>query len=83
MPKKEREYYREKAFAALYKEAADYSSVFLKSDDPAVIASCMTVLELFDIEEKFECIETKMEEIYNAETAHYNNNLSIHVEEKT
>ena len=77
MPKTEQEYYRKKAFAALYKEAADYASAFLKSDDPAVIASCMTVLELFDIEEKFERIETKMQEIYNAETAHYNNDLSI------
>lgn len=83
MSKTEREYYRKKAFAALYKEAADYSSVFLKSDDPAVIASCMTVLELFDIEEKVERIETKMEEIYNAETSHYNNDLSIQGEGKT
>ncbi len=77
MPETDREYYRKKAFAALYKEAADFSSSFLKSEDPAVIASCMTVLELFDIEEKFERIETKMQEIYNAETAHYNNDLSI------
>ncbi len=77
MPKTEQEYYRKKAFAALYKEAADYASAFLKSDDPAVIASCMTVLEMFDIEEKVEHIEAKMEEIYNAETAHYNNDLSI------
>ena len=77
MPETDREYYRKKAFAALYKEAADYASAFLKSDDPAVIASCMTVLEMFDIEEKVEHIEAKMEEIYNAETAHYNNDLSI------
>lgn len=77
MPKTEQEYYRKKAFAALYKEAADYASAFLKSEDPAVIASCMTVLEMFDIEEKVEHIEAKMEEIYNAETAHYNNDLSI------
>lgn len=83
MPKTEREYYRKKAFAALYKEAADYSSAFLKSDDPAVIASCMTVLELFDIEDKVERIETKMQEIYNAETAHYNNYLSIQGDGKT
>lgn len=83
MSKTEREYYRKKAFAALYEEAADYSSKFLKSDDPAVIASCMNVLEMFDIEEKVEHIEAKMEEIYNAETAHYNNDLSIQGEGKT
>ena len=83
MPKTEQEYYRKKAFAALYKEAADYASAFLKSDNPAVIASCMTVLEMFDIEEKVEHIEAKMEEIYNAETAHYNNDFSIQGEGKT